>query len=191
MARYTVILDACVLYPAPLRDLLMNLALTDMFNAKWTDKIHEEWIENLLIKRPDLDREKLEHTRNLMDKHVREPKVENYEDIIPIIQNELPDKNDAHVLAAAIKSNADAIVSFNLKDFPVLILQKYHLEILHPDDFINYQIDLNSALVCKAIKNLREGLQNPPKTVEEYLNILKKQSLPQTVLALTSYSALI
>lgn len=62
MANFTAIYDACVLYPAPLRDLLMHLALTDLFHAKWTDAIHDEWIRNVLEDRPDLTREQLERT---------------------------------------------------------------------------------------------------------------------------------
>ena len=69
MARFVALLDACVLYPAPLRDLLMRLALAELFQAKWSAKIHEEWIRNVLLSRPDLTREKLEKTRSLMDSY--------------------------------------------------------------------------------------------------------------------------
>lgn len=179
-----------MLYPAPLRDLLMHLALTDMFNARWTDRIHEEWIRNVLRNRPDLKREQLERTRDLMDARVREPKVENYEGLIPQL-SDLPDPNDAHVLAAAIKAGADAIVTFNLKDFPSSVIAKYHIEVIHPDDFIQYQIDLDPATVCHAIKRLRAGLRRPPMTVGQYLAILKKQSLPQSVLTLAEFSELL
>lgn len=185
-----MIYDACVLYPAPLRDVLMHLALTDMFNARWTNRIHEEWIRNVLKNRPDLTREQLERTRDLMDSKVREPKVENYEALIPTLHN-LPDPDDAHVLAAAIKTGADAIVTFNLKDFPASVLSQYHIEVIHPDDFIQYQIDLDTAKVCNAIKRLRAGLKRPPMTVEQYLVILKKQSLPQSVLTLAGFSELL
>jgi len=53
-SNFTVIYDACVLYPAPLRDLLMRLALTDLYRARWTDMIHDEWTRNVLRQRPDL-----------------------------------------------------------------------------------------------------------------------------------------
>lgn len=168
----------------------MHLALTDMFNARWTDRIHEEWIRNVLKNRPDLKREQLERTRDLMDSRVREPRVENYEHLIPKL-DELPDPNDAHVLAAAIKSGADAIVTFNLKDFPKSVLSRYQIEAIHPDDFIQYQIDLDTATVCNAIKKLRARLKRPPMTVEQYLAILKKQSLPQSVSALVEFSELL
>src|SRR6185295_3578619 len=105
MANFTVVYDACVLYPAPLRDLLMRLALTDLFRARWSDDIHEEWITNLLANRPDLTREQLERTRTLMNAHVRDCIVQGYRDLIDGL--DLPDPNDRHVLAAAIRARAD------------------------------------------------------------------------------------
>ena len=83
MANFTVVYDAKVLYPAPLRDLLMRLALTDLFRAKWTDDIHDEWICNVLAARPDLTREQLERTRELMNANVRDCVVEGYQNLIP------------------------------------------------------------------------------------------------------------
>ena len=67
MSTIAVIFDSCVLYPAPLRDLLMRLALTDLFRAKWTNEIHEEWIRNLLKNRTDLKKEQLERIREMMN----------------------------------------------------------------------------------------------------------------------------
>jgi predicted nucleic acid-binding protein len=168
----------------------MHLAITDLFNARWTDEIHEEWISNLLKNRPDLTREKLTKTKDLMDHAVREPKVTDFQSIIPTLMG-LPDSGDAHVIAAAIRSNSDAIVTYNIRDFPHEVLNEYCIEAIHPDDFINYQIDLNSALVCKAIKKLRGGLNNPKKSASEYLAIIKKQSLPKTVQALEKFQDLI
>ena len=78
MATFAAVYDACVLYPAPLRDLLMHLALTDLFRARWTADIHEEWMRSVLRDRPDLSREKLERVRGLMDAHVRDCLVTGY-----------------------------------------------------------------------------------------------------------------
>jgi hypothetical protein len=99
VAKFSVIYDACVLYPAPLRDLLMQLALTDLFKARWTDQIHEEWIQALL-RWEKYDRIILERTRELMDASVRDAKVSGYEELIEALV--LPDPDDRHVLAAAI-----------------------------------------------------------------------------------------
>ena len=75
-----VLLDACVLYPAPLRDLLMHLAVLGLFQARWTEEIHEEWIRNLLNKRPDLSRDKLERTSASSNKsfHLALPPIQRH-----------------------------------------------------------------------------------------------------------------
>lgn len=185
MAKFSVVYDACVLYPAPLRDLLMHLAVTDLFQARWTDQIHEEWINALLSKRKDLNRGKLEQVKELMDDNVRDAKVTDYEPLIKSLK--LPDKNDRHVLAAAIRCHADAIVTFNLKDFPDNELKQFSIEAIHPDDFINYQLDLSPSKVCGAIKRQRELLRKPAKTAEELIGVLQRQQLPQTCLALKEY----
>ena len=178
-SHFTVIYDACVLYPAPLRDLLMRLALTDLYRARWTDMIHDEWTRNVLKQRPDLKPENLEHTRLLMNTHVRDSLVTGYEYLIPSI--ELPDIDDRHVVAAAIHGGASLIVTFNLKDFPAEQLKHYNLVAQHPDDYVFDLLDLYPARVCEAAANHRRSLKNPPKTADEYLDTLLKQGLTQTV----------
>ena len=189
MSYLTALFDACVLYPAPLRDLLMHLALTDLFRAKWTAAIHEEWMRSVLESRPDLSREQLQRTRDLMDAHVRDCLVTGYEDLIPVLT--LPDPDDRHVLAAAIRSGADVIVTYNLDDFPVKSLAKWGITPQHPDEFITHLIDLAPPLVCVAAKRHRESLKNPPKTADEYLGALERQGLAQTVSELRRFAALI
>src|ERR1041384_14278 len=123
---YTALLDANVLYPAPVRDLLLQLAVTDLYKARWTADIHREWIENLLANEPNLDRARLERTRDLMDSNTRDALVTGYETLIPSLQ--LPDPHDRHVLAAAIVGRCDVIVTANLKDFPDAALAPFGVE---------------------------------------------------------------
>ncbi len=189
MATLTALYDACVLYPASLRDFLMRLALTDLFRAKWTDEIHEEWIRSLLESRPDLKREQLERTRALMNAHVRDSLVTEYQDLIPALK--LPDPDDRHVLAAAIRGRASVIVTYNLSDFPDTVLSRYGIEAQHPDEFIAHLLGLDEGAVCAAAKAQRESLRKPPKTVEEYLAVLERQGLVQTVTRLRWFASLI
>lgn len=189
MSNFTVIFDACVLYPAPLRDLLMHLAITDLFRAKWTDEIHDEWIRSVLQNRPDLTSDRLQRTRQLMNTHVRDCLVSGYQALIPSLH--LPDENDRHVLAAAICAGADVIVTFNLSDFPTTALKQYGIETQHPDDFIAYLLDLAPAVVCQSVKRQRMNLKNPPKSVEELLMTYGKQRLAQTVAKLKVYAQLL
>lgn len=189
MAAYTVLYDASVLYPAPLRDALMHLAMTDLFRARWTDTIHEEWIRAVLRDRPDLSRARLERTRALMDAAVLDPLVEDSADLIPGLA--LPDPNDRHVLAAAIRAGADVIVTANLADFPREALAPHGIEAQHPDAFISGLIELAHMRVCSALRMHRESLRHPPKSVDEYIETLARQSLPRTVSALRAHVALL
>jgi len=177
-----VFYDANVLYPAELRNFLMHLALTGLFRAKWSAAVHEEWISNLIKNRPDITRQKLERTRQLMDRAALDALVEGYEDLIPSLN--LPDENDRHVLAAAIKGEAQVIVTMNLKDFPAEVLQKYEIEAQHPDKFILNLIDQAPDLVMDAAETHRQSLKNPPKSADEFLTSLEAQGLPESVAAL-------
>lgn len=167
----------------------MELATAQLYRAKWTNKIHDEWISNLLKKRPDLKPEMLERTRSLMDASVMDCLVEGYEALIPALT--LPDEDDRHVLAAAIHSGADAIVTFNLKDFPAAEVGKYDVEVLHPDEFIHHQFGLQNAAVIVAAQRCRARLKNPEVSAEDYLDTLGRQSLPKTVGELLPFVSII
>ena len=179
MAAYSVIYDACVLYPAPLRDLLLRLAMVDLFRARWTDTILDECFRNLLLNRPDLPSAQLTRTRELMNAHVLDALITGHETLIQSLA--LPDPNDRHVLAAAICGGADAIITYNLTDFPLHVLKTYGIEAQHPDDFIACQLDLGPARVLTALREQRAALKRNPRTLDEFLTTLEQQRLVQTV----------
>ena len=149
------------------------------FRARWTNEIHEEWIRSVLENRSDLTRERLERTRDLMNEHIFDSLVKDYTDLIPSL--ELPDANDRHVVAAAIRGRADVIVTFNLKDFPSSALSPYNIEPQHPDIFLQHLLDLNEGLVCATIRQQRLDLKKPPKPIEDVLNTFEEQGLKQSV----------
>lgn len=187
--NFTVLYDACVLYPAPLRDLLARLARTGVFRAKWTEHIHEEWIRNALNNNPSLTRERLEATASKMNDAVMDSLVTDY---VPLIAGlELPDVNDRHVLAAAIKGQAELIVTFNLKDFPKVHLQPLGIGAQHPDEFISHLIDLSPETLLLVARQQRLSLKKPPRTVDEFLDTLLRQQLPRTVAFLNQHKELI
>jgi hypothetical protein len=129
VATFVAVFDACVLYPASVRDLLLRLALTDLSRARWTDRIHDEWIGGVLKQRQDLSRTQLERTRDLMNQAVPDCLVTAYESLIDGLG--LPDPNDRHVLAAAIRCQAGVIVTYNLRHFPEEALAPYGIEAQH------------------------------------------------------------
>lgn len=179
MNTYTVILDACVLYPAPLRSYLMYLASTGLFRAKWSDQIHDEWIKNLLINRPEIKNENLQKIRALMDANVPDALVHGHEALIDGLS--LPDMNDRHVLAAAIQGHAEGIITFNLKDFPNELLAPFGISAIHPDEFLSDMFELDSAACLLAAQRHRKSLKSPPFNSDEYLDCLLKQKLPSFV----------
>ncbi|MEO8656820.1 MAG: PIN domain-containing protein [Bryobacteraceae bacterium] len=182
MAGFTAFYDANVLYPAELRNLLMHLALTGLFRAKWSADVHEEWISSLLQHRSDVTRDKLERTRVLMDTHAINTLVTGYQHLIPGLH--LPDPNDRHVVAAAIMGRADVIVTMNLRDFPADTVGSFGIKAQHPDEFVLHLLHLAPHAVVEAAQNHRESLKNPPKTLVEYLETLARQGLLQTVAVL-------
>lgn len=187
MSPITVVYDACVLYPAPLRSLLMYLAMTGLFRARWSNTIHEEWMRNVQKDYPNFTRQQAERIRDLMNAHVTDCLVTGHDALIASLT--LPDPDDRHVLAAAICCGADLIVTFNLKDFPTTALQPYVIEAQHPDDFLIQQLDLAANVVCAAAKLQRESLKNPPLTPDAFLASLERQGLPKTVARLREYEA--
>ena len=174
----SALLDANALYPAPLRDFFMRLAV-NLYQPKWTAKIHEEWIRNVLEDRLDLTPAQLARTRELMDRHGGACLVTGYEALIPTLV--LPDPDDRHVLAAAIKGQASVIVTFNLKDFPTQALAVHHLRAMHPDDFAVSLYEAEPDLFVQLVKRHRQALVNPKKEVDEYLATLFQCSLHKTV----------
>jgi PIN domain len=166
----TALLDACVIYPAPLRDLLMYLAVKDVYRPRWTDAIHEEWIRSVLERRPDLRRTQLERTRDLMNRNARDSLVTGYEGLIEGLT--LPDPDDRHVLAAAIHAGAEVIVTFNLADFPADALAVHGLEGRHPDVFCCGLLDTSLDASLEAVRLQRLSLKNPPRDVPEFLGTL-------------------
>jgi predicted nucleic acid-binding protein len=186
LASFTAVLDACVLYPAPLRDLLLSLAAAGLYRAKWSQEIHDEWTRNLLENRSDLDPEKLRTTCTRMNAAVPDSLVTGYEDLIDSLQ--LSDPDDRHVLAVAIRADADAIITFNQRDFDETELAKYDVYTEHPDEFVSNMIALYTPRVISVVREMRGRLRNPLKSVDDFLNTLHQQGLPQAVGRLSAFA---
>lgn len=186
---FTAVYDACVLYPAPLRDFLMWLGLSGRFRARWSAQIHEEWKRNLLRNRIDLTAGQLDRTSALMDRAIPDGLVTDHEALIDGLN--LPDLDDRHVLAAAIRCNASVIVTFNQKDFPIAALAPFGIEAQHPDEFVENLFDLDPAAVVPAAQRQRAQLKHPKMEVAGYLDVLLRQGMVQTVKSLRTYQTIL
>ncbi len=179
------VLDACVLYPPSLRDLFMRLASALVYQPRWTEDIHKEWMRNVLKNRPQLTRAQLEHTRRLMDGISDESLVTDYEARISTLT--LPDPDDRHVLAAALTAEAAVIVTFNLSDFPKSALAPLGVQAMHPDEYLTALFEDVPELFLMAVREHRAALTRPPKTAEAYLETLRVNHLAQLATTLTEH----
>jgi hypothetical protein len=180
---FTVIYDANVLYPAPLRDLLIRLARTSLFQARWTERILDEAFGSLIADRPDLDPAALQRTRELTCEAVPDCLVRGWEPMIEGLT--LPDPDDRHVLAAAIRAGAQVIVTSNLRDFPKMSLETFNIEAQHPDVFVLGLIDLDPGAVVTVIHQQQKDLKRKPRSVLELLDVLERQGLVQSTASLS------
>jgi len=179
---FTVLYDANVLYPNTLRDLLIRIAQSGMVQAKWTNAILDEMVEALRRNRPDVPAGKLERLRGLMNKAVRDCLVTDYEPLLEGLK--LPDPDDRHVLAAAIKAGAQVIVTRNLKDFPESTLTQWNIEAKSPDAFILDQVHIDVRAVAASVRQIADSRTNPPEGIDDVLTQLERDGLVESVIAL-------
>lgn len=171
--RYTCVLDTNVIYPIEIRDLLFWFAHYDLFTPKWSQNIFSEW-ERVML-RKDVSQAEATKRINKSNEAFPDALVINYESLIDGLS--LPDPDDCHVLAAAIKTNANIIVTNNLKDFPNDYLKTFGLTAKSADDFLTDIIDLNPDTAIKAFKELVLYRRNPDLDEFEVLDIMRRQGL--------------
>ena len=176
---FTVVYDACVLFPAPLRDLLIRIGHASLVRARWTEQILDEVFRNIKLRRPDLNDASLQRTRALMNAAVRDSLVTGYEQLIDGLT--LPDKDDRHVLAAAVRSGAQIIVTSNLRDFPDDALKAFGIEAQSPDEFVLNLLDLAPGAVAAIVSKQAADLKNPPHTRDQLLETLIANGLVRSV----------
>jgi predicted nucleic acid-binding protein len=183
--RLWAFLDASALYPSLLRNLLMRLAMRDLFRAFWSERVQDEWTRAVLRNRPHLSAAAVERTRRLMDANIDDASVSGYEPLIETIA--LPDADDRHVLAAAIHCGANIIVTANLRDFPGDALAARGIEAQHPDTFILGLFRTSPDEVVASLRELRGDLTNPSMTAGDLVDALTRQGLPATAEALGAF----
>lgn len=188
-ALFTAVLDANVLYPICLTDVLLSLAQAGIYHARWTQSIHDEWISSLVRNDPRHDASLLRKRADAMNNAVPDSVICGYDKLADCL--ELPDPKDRHVLAAAIVGHADAIVTFNLNDFPKDVLEQYSLEAIHPDDFVVCQLELKQIEALEALKQMRARKRSPPRTVTDIVQALERVQLPRTAALIQKAAALI
>lgn len=189
ISTFTAFFDASVFYGARLRSLVTYAAQTKLFRARWSDMVHDEWVRNLIANRPDLKPDDLSRTRELMNSAVPDSLVTGFERFIEAV--ELPDRDDRHVVAAAIMTRANVIVTFNLKDFPSEAIDEFRLHAKHPDEFLIEAFGLGPQEMVEAVLNDFLHYRTPALTFDEYRQSLAKAGVPKFAKLIEQFEVLI
>jgi hypothetical protein len=175
--RFVVVLDANVLYPFRVRDVLLRFAEAGLFRARWSRQILEEWASNLLAAKPHLE-DSVRLQREAMVRAFPEAMIEGHEALIPALT--LPDENDRHVLAAAIRAGAQHIITENLRDFPSEALEPYGIEAVSADAFVSATYELYPIEATAALLRMRIAYKRPPMSANDLIMDLMRVGLPLT-----------
>lgn len=178
-AGFTAFFDSNALYPLRLRDLLLRLAATDLFRARWSDDVLQDWRSDFAERHAGVSPQLLREQCELMNADARDALVEGHHAFIPILSGLEP--RSRHVVAAAIHSRSDVIVTTEGARYPDEVLKDHALHKEHPDEFIAHVIDLDRGTAVVAIRDARLALNNPAKDAAEYLRMLERAALPQAV----------
>jgi len=166
--------DTCTLYGAALTDLVLELAEQGAFRPLWSAHVLAEL--EVAVARRGIERSAIRSRIAAMQSAFPDANVTGYEDLIEDMSN---DAGDRHVVAAAVRANAETIVTFNLKHFPDAALSNYDLEAVHPDAFLLDQLDLYPKLTLNAVEEIAASYESPPMTTERFLELLARAGVPQ------------
>ncbi|MGJ4997321.1 PIN domain-containing protein [Bradyrhizobium sp. HKCCYLS3077] len=188
--RFTAFVDACTLVSVLKRNLLLSLAEAEFFRLRWSAEVLDETqraLKEIHEKRRLLDAsDRAARARAFMEAAFEDAMVDDYDHLLPLAV-ELPDQDDAHVLAAAVKTQASMIVTENLKDFPSKILSALNVEAKSADEFIADTIALDPGRAVAAIRQMRERFKRPEKTAETLFLEMEADGLLETVNLLRPY----
>ncbi len=173
-----VLLDATVLYAAPVRDLVLECVSRKMFSPHWSAAIHREWMRALGRNRPDIPQERIERLRNLMDSAFPEATVSRFDAYVQSFL--LPDPDDRHVAAAAAKAGCRLILTSNVRHFPAHAMRSSGMTAIHPDKFLVRLADADAKALMDAAMTVRTRLRHQPLTMHAYCSALRRAGLPAT-----------
>lgn len=184
MSLFPVLFDTNVLYGSYINDLVLRLAERRLFRPLWSEDILDELQNALLRDRPESAHGALSRRVEAMRTAFPDAIVQGYHSLVPAMTC---DPKDRHVLAAAVRSNAALLVTFNLADFPDDSTSPFRIEVVHPDQFLIDQLDLHPGQTVRVVKQLLRDYKNPPTDTSRYLGRLRKSGLPDFAAELGRY----
>lgn len=176
MARYAAVLDACVLVPIALADTLLRIAERELYRPLWSDRILAEAADAVFEVHPDISAEQVGKRFAAMDKTFEDARVEGWEGLEATVA--LPDPDDRHVVAAALRGRADAIITTNVRHYPTDTLEPLGIEVIHPDNFLLDQLDLVPRTVLDALREQAANTRHPHLTPIDLVARLARAGVP-------------
>lgn len=176
---FPVLVDTCVLLPISLADLMLRLSEAKTYRVLWSDDILTELERNLVRKR-NLNPVAARKRVDMMRTHFPDALVEDYQGLAGAMTC---DQKDRHVLAAAVRANAELLVTFNTKDFPATSTKPYDVDVVTPDDFLLDQLDLFPRAVLRCLDEQVEAYGSPQMSLPELLSRMETVGLPLFVAA--------
>ncbi len=169
---FRAVLDACVLYPFSLRDLLLRLADIELYDPYWSQRILEEVTRNLVDNEamPAHKAERLAATMRAAFDAAEVPELAIVQ-LEPAMTNH---PKDRHVLAAAVAAHAQAVVTHNLSDFAPEDCEPLGIKALHPDEFLLVLYDKRPEQLRRTLREQAGDLTSPPVELPELLDMLSK-----------------
>ena len=174
--RVTAVLDANVLFPYRKRDTLLRFFEAEIYQGRWSEQIHAEWMRSVLANMPHIEGSLLSQQRAIL-KHFPDAMVTGHEPLVHEL--DLPDPDDAHVLAAAIQCSANCIVTENISDFPSVELNKYNIEALSADEFLSRFFSSHRKQSLSVLKRMQKRYIRPAFSPSEFILDLSAKGLPK------------
>ena len=171
---FPAFLDTCVLYPAYLADTLLRLAEASAYRPLWSADVLAELRRNVIERGIPPDR--VDRRIALMTRSFPDALVTGYESLVDGMAN---DPKDRHVLAAAVRANAEVLVTFNIRDFPEPALKPYDIVAVHPDEFLLDQLDLYPGLTMAVLRQQAASYRREPTSVPGVLVLLERTGVPR------------
>ena len=172
VSRYGAVLDACVLAPMPLADTLLRLAEQGLFHPFWSERILDEVRHTL--EGFHYPPHNIQRRIHVMEEHFPEAMVRKVPGLT--FSAGLPDPDDEHVLETAVRSDAQAIVTSNIKHFPADLCSEYDIDVMSPDDFLVSQFDLNPGFICEILDRQARDLRSSAVTLLRLLDGLRRDA---------------
>lgn len=176
MARYTALLDACVLVPIVLADTLLRIAERELYRPLWSDRIVNEAKDAVAAIHPEITVDRIAKRFAAMDEAFEDAQIRGWERFEKRVI--LPDPDDRHVVAAALRGEANAIVTTNVRDYPADAVRPLSIEVVHPDEFLLDQLERAPRVVLEILREQAEHARNPHMPLIDLMARLDRSGVP-------------